>query len=134
MDNSLGNVFPAREAVRIMRNKPVVMLLVIGMLFTVSLAPLTAAQEAEDARSESMTRILMLPPDAEVTGMNINAQGHFFVNAMHPDEENYKATVGVINGVDWNSLPTTVPELPSSSSEADIWHGLRTSYGGYQLL
>ena len=67
-----------------MRNKPVVMLLVIGMLFTVSLAPLTAAQEAEDARSESMTRILMLPPDAEVTGMNINAQGHFFVNAMHP--------------------------------------------------
>lgn len=117
-----------------MRNKPVVMLLVIGMLLTVSLAPLTAAQEAEDARSESMTRIMMLPPDAEVTGMNINAQGHFFVNAMHPDEENYKATVGVINGVDWNSLPATVPELPSSSSESDIWHGIRTSYGEYQVL
>ena len=109
-----------------MRNKPVVMLLVIGMLLTVSLAPITVAQEAEEATSESMTRIMMLPPDAEVTGMHINAQGQFFVNAMHPDEQYYQATVGVINGVDWNSAPATVPELPSSSSESDIWHGIRT--------
>ena len=117
-----------------MRNKPVVMLLVIGMLLTVSLAPITVAQEAEEATSESMTRIMMLPPDAEVTGMHINAQGQFFVNAMHPDEQSYQATVGVINGVDWNSAPASVPELPSSSSESDIWHGIRTSYGDYQVL
>ena len=51
----------------------------------------------------------MMPPDAEVTGMHIDANGHFFVNAMHPDEDNYKATIGVINGIDWNNLPETVP-------------------------
>jgi hypothetical protein len=60
-----------------------------------------------------MTRIMMMPPDAEVTGMHIDANGHFFVNAMHPDEANYKATVGVINGVDWNNLAETVPEPKS---------------------
>jgi len=75
-----------------------------------------------------------MPPDAEVTGMHIDANGHFFVNAMHPDEANYKATVGVINGVDWNNLAETVPELDASSSENDIWHGIRTSHGTYQVV
>ena len=81
-----------------------------------------------------MTRIMMFPPDAEVTGMHIDANGNFFVNAMHPDDNNYKATIGVINGIDWNDLPSSVPELASSSSESDIWHGIRTSYGDYQVL
>ena len=81
-----------------------------------------------------MTRIMMMPPDAEVTGMHIDANGHFFVNAMHPAEDRYKATVGVINGVDWNNLAETVPELDASSSEDDIWHGIRTSHGAYQVL
>jgi len=88
----------------------------------------------EGATPESMTRIMMLPPDAEVTGMHIDANGNFFVNAMHPDEDNYKATIGVINGIDWNDLPSSVPELASSSSASDIWHGIRTSYGDYQVL
>ena len=47
-----------------------------------------------------MTRIMMFPPNAEVTGMHIDANGNFFVNAMHPDDDNYKATIGVINGID----------------------------------
>ena len=81
-----------------------------------------------------MTRIMMFPPNAEVTGMHIDANGNLFVNAMHPDDDNYKATIGVINGVDWNDLPNSVPELASSSSEWDIWHGIRTSYGDYQVL
>ena len=38
----------------------------------------------------------------------MDEQGRFFVNAMHPDEDNYKATIGVINGVDWNNLPDVV--------------------------
>jgi len=84
--------------------------------------------------TESMTRIMMFPPSAEVTGMHIDANGNFFVNAMHPDDDNYKATIGVINGIDWNDLPDSVPELASSSSESDIWHGIRTSYGDYQVL
>jgi len=88
----------------------------------------------EDSTPESMTRIMMLPPDAEVTGMHIDANGQFFVNAMHPDDQNYKATIGVINGIDWNELPISVPELASTSSASDIWHGIRTSYGEYQVL
>ena len=88
----------------------------------------------EKATPEVMTRIMMLPSKAEVTGMHIDANGNFFVNAMHPDDDNYKATIGVINGIDWNNLPSSVPELSSSSSEVEIWHGIRTSYGEYQVL
>jgi hypothetical protein len=84
--------------------------------------------------TDSMTRIMMFPSDAEVTGMHIDANGNLFVNAMHPDDDNYKATIGVINGIDWNDLPGSVPELASSSSEWDVWHGIRTSHGDYQVL
>jgi PGF-CTERM protein len=97
--------------------------------------PQSSSDNGSEANStESMTRIMMLPPNAEVTGMHIDVNGNFFVNAMHPDEDNYKATIGVINGIDWNNLPSSVPELASSSSEGDIWHGIRTSYGDYQVL
>ena len=92
------------------------------------------AEDREEQTPELLTRIMMMPPEAEVTGMHIDANGNFFVNAMHPDENKYKATIGVINGIDWNNLPETVPELPSSSSEEDFWHGIRTSYGDYQVI
>ena len=81
-----------------------------------------------------MIRILMLPPEAEVTGMYVDEHGRFFVNAMHPDPDNYDATIGVINGVDWNNLPDVVPELAASSQASDVWHGIRTGYGEYQVL
>ncbi len=97
--------------------------------------PLASSNNGSDTNlTASMTRIMMFPSDAEVTGMHIDANGNFFVNAMHPDEANYKATIGVINGIDWNEIPHSVPELSSSSSESDIWHGIRTSYGDYQVL
>ena len=66
--------------------------------------------------------------------MYVDEHGRFFVNAMHPDEDNYKATIGVINGVDWNNLPDVVPELEASSQPGDVWHGIRTGYGEYQVL
>ncbi|MBT6527483.1 MAG: DUF839 domain-containing protein, partial [Euryarchaeota archaeon] len=117
-----------------MRMKPILVLLSIGFLLTLNISPFAMAEGRDEATPEAMTRIMMLPPEAEVTGMHINANGNFFVNAMHPDEDNYKATIGVINGIDWNNLPETVPELSSSSSENDIWHGIRTSYGDYQVI
>ena len=117
-----------------MRSKATLILLSIGLLLTLSASPFVTAQGSQEATPELMTRIMMMPPDAEVTGMHIDANGHFFVNAMHPDEANYKATVGVINGVDWNNLAETVPELDASSSENDIWHGIRTSHGAYQVI
>jgi uncharacterized protein len=117
-----------------MRNESVASVLSIALLLAILIAPFANAESSEGTTPESMTRIMMLPPDAEVTGMHIDANGNFFVNAMHPDEDNYKATIGVINGIDWNDLPGSVPELASSSSEGDIWHGIRTSYGDYQVL
>ena len=117
-----------------MRNKSVQSILSIALLFTILLAPVANTESSEGTTPELMTRIMMLPPDAEATGMHINANGYFFVNAMHPDNDNYRATIGVINGVDWNNLPSYVPELPSSSSASDTWNGIRTSYGVYQVL
>ena len=117
-----------------MRNESVTSVLAIALLLAILIAPFANAESGEETTPESMTRIMMFPPNAEVTGMHIDANGNFFVNAMHPDVNNYKATIGVINGVDWNNLPSSVPELASSSSESDIWHGIRTSYGDYQVL
>ena len=98
-----------------MRNKLVPSVLSIILLLSSLIAPFANAESSEGATPESMTRIMMFPPNAEVTGMYIDINGNFFVNAMHPDEDNYKATIGVINGIDWNDLPSSVPELASSS-------------------
>ena len=117
-----------------MGNKSGLILCSIGMLLVLNMLPFAVAQSDESEPSASMTRIMMLPPEAEVTGMHVDANGHFFVNAMHPDTDQYKATVGVVHGVDWNNLPETVPALETSSSPQDIWHGIRTSYGEYQVL
>ena len=117
-----------------MRTKPALILLCVGFLLALNISPFVVAEENGEEVQQSMTRIMMMPPEAEVTGMYVDANGHFFVNAMHPDEDNYKATIGVINGIDWNNLPEVVPELDSSSKAEDIWHGIRTSYGDYQVI
>ena len=115
-----------------MRMNTVLILISIGLLAGLSGSPLVQAQSQDG--DDQMIRIVMLPPEAEVTGMYVDEQGRFFVNAMHPDEDNYKATIGVINGVDWNNLPDVVPELASTSQPSDVWHGIRTGYGEYQVL
>ena len=132
--DSVRNLFASLFCERIMRTKPILILLAIGLLVALNISPFVMAEETEDEAQQSMTRIMMMPPEAEVTGMHVNANGNFFVNAMHPDEDNYKATVGVINGIDWNNLPEVVPELESSSKAEEIWHGIRTSYGDYQVI
>ncbi|HHZ75035.1 MAG TPA: DUF839 domain-containing protein, partial [Candidatus Poseidoniales archaeon] len=117
-----------------MRNKSVPSILSIALLLVVLISPPAISESNDGTTPELMTRIMMFPPNAEVTGMHIDANGNFFVNAMHPDNDNYRATIGVINGIDWNNLPSSIPELASSSSESDTWHGIRTSYGYYQVL
>ncbi len=89
--------------------------------------------EDDQGTPADLTRILMAPDGAEVTGIHVNSLGDLFVSSMHPDDP-YKATIGVINGFDWNNLPNDIPELPSSSSQSEIWHGVRTSVGSYQAL
>ena len=115
-----------------MRIKHVAAFLCVGMMLCLTSTPFVSAETEQE--SDQMIRIVMLPPEAEVTGMYVDEHGRFFVNAMHPDEDNYKATIGVINGVDWNNLPDVVPELEASSQPGDVWHGIRTGYGEYQVL
>jgi hypothetical protein len=56
--------------------------------------PQSSSHNGSGANStESMTRIMMFPSNAEVTGMHNDVNGNFFVNAMHPDEGNYTATI-----------------------------------------
>jgi uncharacterized protein len=117
-----------------MRNKSIPSLFSIALLLAVLIAPVASTESSEGTTPELMARIMMFPPDAEVTGMHINANGHFFVNAMHPDTDNYRATIGVVNGIDWNHLPSSIPELASTSKASDTWNGVRTSYGNYQVL
>ena len=89
--------------------------------------------EGDLGTPNDLTRIMMVPEGAEVTGLHVNSLGNLFVSAMHPDEP-FKATIGVVNGFDWNNLPENIPELPSTSSQSEIWHGIRTSVGAYQAL
>ena len=51
--------------------------------------------------------------------------GNFFVNAMHPDEDKYRATIGVINGIDWNDLPenrSRTSHRPAANRRLLAWH------------
>ena len=115
-----------------MRVNTLLIFVSIGLLFGISGSSMVQAQS--QVEEDEMIRILMLPPEAEVTGMYVDEHGRFFVNAMHPDPDNYDATIGVINGVDWNNLPDVVPELAASSQASDVWHGIRTGYGEYQFF
>ena len=131
--DSLRNVLPTNEGVPIMRKTPLLAILIVGLLFGLSNSSLATA-DSTSSNDDEIIRIVMLPPEAEATGMFVDENGNFFVNAMHPDIDNYKATVGVINGVDWNNLPEHVPALASTSSATEVWHGIRTGYGYYQVL
>ena len=115
-----------------MRVNTLLIFISIGLLIGISGSSMVQAQS--QAEENEMIRIVMLPPEAEVTGMYVDEHGRFFVNAMHPDPDNYDATIGVINGVDWNNLPDVVPELAASSQASDVWHGIRSGYGEYQVL
>ena len=132
MDAIMTNVFATYSRVVTMRVNTLLIFVSIGLLVGISGSSMVQAQS--QVEEDEMIRILMLPPEAEVTGMYVDEHGRFFVNAMHPDPDNYDATIGVINGVDWNNLPNVVPELAASSQASDVWHGIRTGYAEYQVL
>ncbi|HIG38871.1 MAG TPA: DUF839 domain-containing protein [Candidatus Poseidoniales archaeon] len=81
----------------------------------------------------SLTRIMTMPLDAEVTGMYVDANGNLFVNAMHPDDNYIDATIGVVKSIDWNNLPSSIPELALPADLAERT-SIRLSYGQYQHL
>ena len=87
----------------------------------------------EEETPSSLTRIMTMPLDAEVTGMYVDANGNFFVNAMHPDDNYIDATIGVVKSIDWNNLPDSIPELALPANLAEKT-SIRLSYGQYQHL
>ncbi len=87
----------------------------------------------EEEPPSSLTRIMTMPLDAEVTGMYVDANGNFFVNAMHPDDNYIDATIGVVKSIDWNNLPDSIPELALPANLAERT-SIRLSYGQYQHL
>ena len=91
MKNSMGslsNVFPTSDGVVCMRKTPLLAILLVGLLFAVSNSSLVTA-DSTSSNSDEMIRIVMLPPEAEATGMFVDENGNFFVNAMHPDIDSY---------------------------------------------
>ena len=132
MEAIMTNVFATYSRVVTMRVNTLLIFVSIELLVGISGSSMVQAQS--HVEEDEMIRILMFPPEAEVTGMYVDEHGRFFVNAMHPDPDNYDATIGVINGVDWNNLPDVVPKLAASSQASDVWHGIRSGYGEYQVL
>ena len=93
----------------------------------------TGGGGGEGETPSSLTRIMTMPLDAEVTGMYVDANGNFFVNAMHPDDNYIDATIGVVKSIDWNNLPDSIPELALPANLAEKT-SIRLSYGQYQHL
>ena len=89
------NVFAARAPVHRMSKSPALVLCTVGMLFVLSALPVATAQNGDAETPASITRIMMLPPEAEVTGMLVDDNGHFFVNAMHPDPDHYLSLIHI---------------------------------------
>ena len=91
-----------------MSKRLALVLCTVGMLLALSTLPVAAAQSDDAEASDSITRIMMLPPEAEVTGMLVDDNG-LLCQRHAPRSDHYKATVGVVHGVDWNNLLTSCP-------------------------
>ena len=99
-----------------MRVNTLLIFISLGLLFGISSSQMVQAQS--QAEEDEMIRILMLP-EAEVTGMYVDEHGRFFVNAMHPDPDNYDATIGVINGL-IGTICRCCPRTAASSQATDV--------------
>ncbi|GLR69480.1 alkaline phosphatase PhoX [Agaribacter marinus] len=90
-----------------------------------------------------LTRFATVPSGAEVTGMFLSPNGDLFFNAQHPDAANSvedadgivhnDAIVGVVTGVNLNSLPknTISSPVPLTDEEKQT---VQVAYGEYQVL
>lgn len=107
-----------------------------------------AGQDGKDGQDGDsvgvLTRIATVPLGAEVTGIFLTDEGDLFFNVQHPSGANTetndinsvpinKGTVGVLAGVNFNNLPTTLIDSPVPESDADK-QLVMSAYGQYQVL
>ena len=91
-----------------------------------------------------LTRIATVPLGAEVTGIFLTDEGDLFFNVQHPSGANTQTnsindmpintgTVGVLAGVNFNNLPSTLPNspVPASDVEKEL---VISAIGQYQIL
>ncbi len=102
-------------------------------------APVIAAcgSPSDDAVPDHLTRLAYLPLGAEATGLFVNDTGDLFFNVQHPDDTNQppfdRATVGVLAGVDIQTLPQATASVPVPR-ELEEQTRVRVATGEYQVL
>ncbi|MBF7073875.1 DUF839 domain-containing protein [Glaciecola sp. MH2013] len=91
-----------------------------------------------------LTRIATVPDGAEVTGIFLTDEGDLFFNVQHPSNANTATTdinpmpintgtVGVLSGVNFNRLPSTLIDSPVPASQQER-ETVVSAYGQYQVL
>ena len=102
-------------------------------------------KDGEDGDSVGvLTRIATVPLGAEVTGIFLTDEGDLFFNVQHPSGANTEindinsmpintGTVGVLAGVNFNNLPTTLINSPVPESDVEK-QLVMSAYGQYQVL
>lgn len=102
-------------------------------------------QEGQPGKNANrLVRLATVPTGAEVTGAFLSESGDLFFNVQHPSDSNTEVdslnnvpfntgTVGVLTGVNFNSLPSQLisSPVPSSVEERQV---VISAYGKYQVL
>lgn len=93
--------------------------------------------------TRGLTRLATVPAGAEVTGAFLTEGGDLFFNVQHPDDTNAATdsadkvfntgTVGVLTGVNINSLPKNLVSspVPKTTQERET---VQVAYGEYQVI
>lgn len=88
--------------------------------------------------SAKLTRIATVAIGAEITGIFKTDNGEVFFNVQHPDDslpapEN-QAAIGIWNGLDFDNLPSNIPNLAVPASGSAESKTTRVVSGNYQVL
>jgi len=118
----------------------------IGVALIGSTAVLSGCNDDDDdegqnvsttAAATTLTRLAALPLGSEATGMFVSGAGDLFFNTQHPSDSNTaphnKAAVGVITGMNINTLADDFTAVAVPSSDADK-QMVTLAQGAYQIL
>jgi secreted PhoX family phosphatase len=100
-------------------------------------------QSGQSTATVGLTRLATVPTGAEVTGAFLSDEGDLFFNVQHPSDANSEAdrngavfnrgTVGVLKGVNFNNLPSSVVDSPVPITEAER-QTVMSALGEYQVI
>jgi secreted PhoX family phosphatase len=103
----------------------------------------TDGQSGQSTATVGLTRLATVPTGAEVTGAFLSDEGDLFFNVQHPSDANSetdrngavfnRGTVGVLKGVNFNNLPTSVVDSPVPITELER-QTVMSALGEYQVI